>query len=119
MPSAVVTPSRVDARLISARFACRQSPTPPTLFVQPTALPRAAQIEWQVAMHTGRPARPRVVDLDDDSEDAPVPPPVYARSDGASARGGEWSEVVSEEGEARSGAAGLHATGALRGSFGA
>ena len=63
-------------------------------------------VEWQVSLHTGRPAHPIETDFTDDDADDAVAPPTWTSFDG-------WSEeVVFKEGEARWGVAVFEDVGA-------
>lgn len=90
----------------TAPFPTPTTPTrlPPTLFLSPSSLPKAALVEWQVSLHTGKPAHPITIDYTDDDADDAVTPPVWKAESG-------WEEGVFVEGEARWGVAVLEGVG--------
>ena len=98
----------------SSPFPRKTGHVPPTLFVEPSSLPKGALVEWQVSLHTGRAANPIVTDYTDDNEDEDVKPPVWNTPD-AGEDVGAWEEGVFEEGEARWGVAVFESVGKFAG----
>lgn len=98
-----LTPARsFEQTDASSPFPVPSSHLPPTLFLGPISLPKACLVEWQVSLHTGRPANPIEPVYTDDDEDPEVKPPRWEAVDAG--RAGEWEEGIFEEGEARWGA---------------
>jgi hypothetical protein len=67
-------------------------------------------VEWQVSLHTGRPANPVATDYTDDDADEDVKPPRWKTVEAGQGIG-SWEEGEFAEGEARWGVAVFESVG--------